>query len=740
MNKTFFYITAVCSVAFTLSSYGQKQSKQELDNDSVSVTEKTINIGEVVVSSLRMDRQVKKLPAPMIVMRAYDYQRQSALTISNVLDKEPGVAMGGDGVWATNVNIRGLSENRLVTLIDGNRVETANDLTASLSMIDINDIDRVEIIKGAQSSLYGTGAMGGIINIITKDGHFSEKPYLSGNVGSGFASVNKLFSGHVDMNTGSEKWYFRLSGTYSNADDLQTPKGEMPNSQYKSDNITAKLGIKTFNNQVFKIQFQHYKASDVGIPGGNAFPGPAEATYTGIGRNLLSASYEISDITDKLSSLKFNYFNQYIDRNVSVIPNTVTEATLANGNIQRTTPYLMIPVGKHLTNGGQIQSTWKLSDKNTLIAGVDAWSRKLTTERTKYITSEILNTKGDVIKTNSIIRGETPIPESYFSSSGLFIQDENKLLNDRLTLIIGGRLDGVWIKNDEGYDVDYTIINNVENYSPARRVTFVSGSENSVSWSANAGLLYKLFNNTDLSFNLARSFRAPSLEERFKYIDLGNYVRLGDPSLEPERGLSVDMGVRKWNQDFSFQTDVFVNYMTNMIVEVPGEFIYTSITGTVNTTDTLPAFINSNVSRALLYGIDCKFEYNFDRNFVLYGSGSFVRGKDTEANENLPLIPPMNGRLGIRYVYNKIGTAEFSVAGATKQTKIADGEKETKGYTRLDMAINSDKIKIGKTGLQLIAGIDNITNKSYTNHLSTNRGSISVEPGRNFYVRFNLSF
>ncbi|HBG54593.1 MAG TPA: hypothetical protein DDW70_10370, partial [Rikenellaceae bacterium] len=63
-----------------------------------------------------------------------------------------------DGVWATNINVRGLSEDRLVILIDGNRVETATDLTASLSMVDVNDIEHVEVIKGAQSSLYGTGA------------------------------------------------------------------------------------------------------------------------------------------------------------------------------------------------------------------------------------------------------------------------------------------------------------------------------------------------------------------------------------------------------------------------------------------------------------------------------------------------------------------------------------------------------------------------------------------------------
>ena len=102
------------------------------------------------------------------------------MSLSNVLASEPGIAMGSDGVWSTSINIRGLSENRLVTLIDGNRIETATDLTASLSMVDVNDIERVEVIKGAQSSLYGTGAMGGIVNIITKDGHFSGKPYSIG--------------------------------------------------------------------------------------------------------------------------------------------------------------------------------------------------------------------------------------------------------------------------------------------------------------------------------------------------------------------------------------------------------------------------------------------------------------------------------------------------------------------------------------------------------------------------------
>lgn len=705
------------------------------------LSSQSIRLGEVEVSSLRVNRKVKELPVPLAVVGSNSFQKLSSLTLSNVLATEPGIAMGSDGVWATSISIRGLSENRLVTLIDGNRVETASDLTASLSMIDLNDIERVEIVKGAQSSLYGTGAMGGIVNIITKDGHFAGKAYLSGNVTSGFSSANELLTGHADVNTGSEKWYLRVSGTYADADDIRTPQGILPNSQFTTNNVMAKVGFKPFTNHLLKVQYQNNWSTNVGIPGGAAFPGPAEATYTDISRHLFNASYEISDISDKLSLLRFNYFTQYIQRDVAMIPNSVTTTPLPTGS-QRVTPEYIYPIGNHLTHGAQLQSTWNLTEKNTLIAGVDVWSRKLTTERTKYIKAEVLDAAGEVIKTNNLVRGETPIPESTFSSAGIFFQDETHLFSDKLTLLVGGRLDDIRIKNKEGMDIDYLIVNGVRNDTPPnQRITFEKGSENSISWSANAGMVYKLSKDIDLAVNLARSFRSPSLEERFKYIDLGNYVRLGDPNLNPESAYSTDLGLRIWKPKFNFQIDGFVNRISNMIVEIPGEFIYTLNTGVLEgTTDTIPALINANVSKALLYGIDLGLQYNVYSDLVFFVSGAYVRGKDTEADANLPLIPPLNGRLGLRYTYPKIGSAEITVVGAALQDKITNDETKTSGYTRFDLAMSSSNISLGPTRLKIFAGIDNITDRSYTNHLATNRGGISVEPGRNIYLRLSLSF
>lgn len=754
MGKDFFAITNVNgkfvfnlpadSYTINLSLIGYAPAQQTVTVTSnaeltFTLAAQPFPLGEVVVSSFRVNRSIKQLPTPLSVVGKYDFQHQSAISLSNVLANEPGIAMGGDGVWATNINIRGFGENRLVTLVDGFRVETATDLTASLSMIDVNDVERVEVVKGAQSVLYGTGAMGGIVNIITKDGYFSSEPHLSGNVITGVASANNSYSGYANINAGADRWYLKVNGAYTDAQNIKTPEGKLPNSQFTNNNLSARVGFKPFKNHTLKAQYQRYWATDVGIPGGDAFPGPGTATYSDIGRQLFSASYEITDLTNTLSSLKLSYYNQFILRDVLLYPNTVTEVPTSTGGIRRTSPLYFTPTGEHLTNGVQLQSTWNFTENNTLIAGIDAWARNLYTERQKYIVVEDFNAGGDLMATNNLERGETPTPESTFGTAGLFVQNESRLLDDKLTLIIGGRADGIYTENEQNFDIDYLIVNGVRNDSPGgQRVTFEAGKQNLFSWSANAGVLYRVANDIDLSASFARSFRAPSLEESFKFIDLGSLVLLGDPNLKSESGYATDLGLRVWKQNFIMQVDIFANWINNMIVETPGEYIYT-ITST-SIIDTLPALVNANVSSAMLYGSDIKFQYKATKNLVIFGSGAYVRGRDTEAEEDLPQIPPLSGRFGLRYNVNRVGSIEASVLGAANQNKIAEGETATDGYHRIDLSVSSAKFNMGFSNLQLFAGIDNLTDVSYTNHLATNRGSISIEPGRNIYLRASISF
>lgn len=730
------------SYTLVLSSVGyngySKSITVSADMDlSILLSEQVIPLGEVVVSSLRVNQKLKEVAAPMAIVGRTQIDASSAVTISNVLQNEPGLSLSGDGVWSTSVNVRGMGEQRLVTLVDGNRVETATDLTAGLSMVDPDDVERIEVVKGATSSLYGTGAMGGIVNVITRDGYFGSKFYFGGGVNSGYSKVNELFTRKLTLNSGAERWYARVSGSMYDASNLKTPSGTLPNSQFEGGNLSASVGAKPFANQVVKLSFQQYSANDVGIPGGAVFPGPAEATYTNIDRRLFSASYEFQNLSEALTSLSVKYFNQYILRDVELKPNTVTTTPT-----QIVTPQLFTPTGEHNTHSVQVQSNWNFANGHNLIAGIDAWQRKLTTQREKYIKVDILNTNGDIVKTNNMVRGETPNPESTFGSAGLFVQDEFRLMDNRLKLTIGGRFDAIRVENARAYDIDYLIVNGVRNDTPPnQRITFEEGAVNDFSWSANVGAIYSLTSDMDLSLSAGRSFRAPSLEERFKYIDLGNFVRLGDPELNPEKGYALDLGFRVWKPRFSFTVNLFSNWISDMIVEAPGEFIYTLNTGAnAGTTDTIAAFINANVSKALLYGFDLGFQYNVYHNLVLFGAGAYVRGEDTENDTNLPLIPPMNGRIGVRYTLPKYFGVELVAVGAANQTKVATGEKETSGYARYDFTVRSSSINLKFAKAQLFGGIENIGDRAYRNHLATNRGAISQEAGRNIFVKVKIDF
>lgn len=706
------------------------QSNQEIE---IKLDKEMITLGEVVVSSVRHDQMIKEVSVPLEIVDRAQIESSSSVTISDVLQQEPGVAVSRDGVWATGVNIRGLGEQRIVMMVDGYRIETATDLMASLTFFDVDDINRIEVIKGASSSLYGTGAMGGIVNVITKEGYFNSTPYFNGSFNSGFGSVNELFTRKLTISSGSNRWFVRLTGSLRDADDIKTPEGTIQNSQFSDESISLSAGISLFNNHTFKINYQFFDADDVGIPGGAAFPGPATATYSDAKRELFSANYKIENITSTFKALNIKYYRQFISRDVELIPNSsiVTPTRI-------TTPELTTPVGEHTTNGFQIQSDWSFSTTNSFIAGIDAWQRNVFTSREKYIRVDVLNTSGDTIATNNLVRGETPMPESSFGTAGIYFQNEQKMLNNDLKVIVGGRFDGVRIANEQAFDYDYLITNGVRNDTPPnQRITFEKNEEYKISWSANVGLLYAVAKDMDLSFNAGRSFRAPSLEESFKYIDLGNMVRLGDPNLNPEKGYTVDLGFRVWKPNFHFKINGFVNWLSDMIVEVPGEFIYTYTTGVV---DTIPALINSNVDEARLYGVDMNIEFRFFKSFTLYGLGSFVRGLDTKNDKSLPLIPPLNGRIGLKYELPKYVGFDLIAVGFADQNKVAESEKETKGYARFDMAVHSALINAKAFKFQLFGGIENIGNRAYSNHLSTNRGAIDFEPGRNMYIKIKVLF
>lgn len=729
-----------------ISYLGYSEVRKKISLQDVSrhikifVKEQPFDLSEITVSSLHQQKRIKHVSMPIEVMQNTEANKIASFSPAEALRNEPGIDLKDDGAWATSINIRGMNEKRFVTLVDGNRIETATDIAASLSMIDMTEIERVEIIKGAASSLYGTGAMGGVVNFISQKGEFRDEPYINGTLLSGFQSVNDLFSQKLAITGGNDFGYFRISGRMRNANDLQTPEGIIPNSQFKDHNVAVDFGFKLKDNHKLEVQYQRFSAEDAGIPGGAPFPGPAEATYTSAKRNLFRVNYTISALTENWQSLSFKYFHQNILRDVLMYPN-VPPKQAGSSLVQ---PQKITPTGNHFTNGAKIKSRWQFNESHGLIAGIDLWQRKLETEREKHIRKEVFATDSLVnpLDTIDIVRGETPIPESEYTSGGVFFQDELMVFDSLLQISLGARYDLIHVHNENTLDPIYLKMNgNLMDPPPNQRVTFAEQGVINQSWSTNLNLLFHATNDLDVTVTLGRSFRSPSLEERYKFIDLGNKVRVGDPELAPEHGYTVDVGFRLWKNDLNIRGNLFLNKFSDLIVEKSGQYVYEYTTGPESgTTDTLPALINSNVDKSRLYGFDMKMDYKLFENAVLHGMISFVRGQDIKNNDHLPLIPPLNGRLGIKYHIPDFLTIDLTSVIYDEQDKVAEGETKTDGYTLFDLSVYSDSIGFEGGNIKFFGGVENIFDTAYRNHLSTNRGMVDYQPGRNFFVKMQIQF
>ncbi len=698
----------------------------------IKLTPSEISTGEINVTSTRYQTLLKDVPMPMEIVSDDEITKSLYNTIPDALSSKPGISLIRDGIWATEISIRGLSKANVVTNIDGNRIETATDISARLSLADLNDVERIEVIKGGVSSLYGTGAFGGVVNIYTKNGDFSNKFVYGGSLISGYNSVNENPNGWMSLYASSQKFYAKISGSVRDAKNTMTPKGELPNSQFRDNNISANLGFRPVKNQEFRLSYQRYRGTDIGIPGaGTLFPTAAVVTYPKENRDMVSGEYRIKDIAEPLKEFSVKYYYQSILRDVDNVPNTISQVKTASGKLKQKVYVLDItPNARHYTNGLQFKADWQFSKSNYLITGVDFWMRALDSKREKNQRIENYDTtSGALLSTVYKTIGEKPIPDADYRSIGAYVQDEIKVLCDKLKINIGGRVDQIKVTNSLAYQPVYEIVNGVRNNTPTgQKVMWNSRQADDVSWSTNLGLIYSLTKNYDLTFNVSRSFRSPALEERYQYIDLGSSIRLGNPDLAPEKGFFADLGFRVWRDNMTFTGNVFYNHFEDLVAEIPGTY------------ENKPAFIKTNIGKARLYGYDVDFMYNFYRSFVAYGSLSYVRGEDTQNGVNLPQIAPLNARAGFRFPVYSYVNLDLNASLYNKQENTSPGETDTPGYGVFNASVSSMPFKFQYAVVQLFAGVENIFDKEYRNHLSSNRGLITIEPGRNFYAKLKLDF
>lgn len=699
-------MTKFTFLLFVIAFLMVQSVRSELISDSI----KSKQIKEITVYSTLY----KNLSLPMVLVDKATLEGTSFFSAADQLQRETGISIARDGIWATSVNIRGLSEQRLLFMVDGDRIQTASDHAAALSTIDLGNLDKIEVIKGASSVLYGTGAMGGVVNFVSDRPKYTKRFISNGKIGTEFNTVNNLWGNNANVQFTNNQWYLSLNGSFRTAQDIKTPAGILPHSNFNDASWGLKAGVKYTPNQEFLVNYQHVGAWDVGLPGGRSFPATAAARYIGVERNQLSGEYIISDINFNLREIKIKAYTQNISRDVELKP---ADPTL-----------LLLPGSLNKTSGAKVTSEWRFTDYHLLTLGAEGWLRDAQTYRlTAKTTSD----------STVIVTGDQPSPKAEMLDLGIFAYYSWKIIPRKLTLNAGIRLDYIETRNDSSFNrvFQYKITNSgipvyVQNLT--RSMLFESGVKPEFSYAAHIDMVYNLSTNQQLALSVANSYRAPSIEERFKYIALPAPKHFGNPNLRPEKGTFSNLNYTVNNNRFRLKTDVFVNYLEDLITDVFGQYTYLNESG-VSTTE--QAFVNTNVNNALFIGAELEAKWYIDDYLSVLANASYTRARDLDTQTFLPQIPPLHGFAAVNYFLENKFEASVSALWALRQSEVAATETPTDGSVIFNFDIHSSKIVLNKSFLQLYTGVNNILNTAYFNHLSSTRGVIKLEPGRNIYAK-----
>ncbi len=246
--------------------------------------------------------------------------------------------------------------------------------------------------------------------------------------------------------------------------------------------------------------------------------------------------------------------------------------------------------------------------------------------------------------------------------------------------------------------------------------------------SASVGALFRPTNQTTVAVSVARAVRNPALEELYFHgPHIGNFqFEIGNPDLEAEKGLGVDVSFRWRLARASGEVTWFRNAIDSFVFRKP--------TGEVE--DDLPVVVFTGAD-SVLQGFEAHSDFEATKTLTLEAGIDYVRGSLQDTGEPLPRIPPLRFTGGVRYRWNALQVGGQVVAAAD-QDRVYGTETPTDGYGLLKL-FGAYSRQRGRATHTFTARVDNVTNETYANHLSYIK-DLTPEMGRNFKFVYGIRF
>ena len=623
-------------------------------------------------------------------------------TVSGALLRgKPGLAVQADGAWGQNPVLRGLKKESVVVMVDGVRMNSAQPQGAIASFLDLGLLERAEVVKGPGSVLYGSGAMGGVVHLITPDVGFSAEEQFGGRIGARFSSVDKGVAGAALLTRSSENSALVLGMARRDVDDYRSPDGREDRTGYQSDTLLAKHRHKLNEDLTLRVNLQRHEDEDVWYQGsartGAGIPVPL-GTATIHSPEQRRELYELGvDARLGEGTLSAEVYRQEIFRQIRAFSSTKQRDYVRNDVT-------------FVTDGAKAKYLFPVGQDHLLTFGAELWRMRGDPER--YI-----DNNPPAFDNN--MRND-PFDKGEIESAGAFVQDEFTLGDTRI--VAGARFDRV---TGDAQRKGMT------------QTTGLDNADNNLSWSLAA--IQPLDESLSAYANLGRAYRAADMRERFEDSARGDgYFHVGNPQLDPEVSTSFELGLKQHGVGLQYQLAAFYTRID--------DYIAGRVTGVVNPQNGLPFKLTENLDKVTIYGIEGSASMPVGA-FVADVGFTWLRGENHQDDEPLYQMPAPELTLGIGQPAERGFWWRAQLRAVTEQDRIATRfsngtEDATAGFVTADAEFGWQFGKVGAfESAGLAVQLTNLADKRYHEHQTEGvSGNELAAPGRGIALGFNGSF
>lgn len=616
------------------------------------------------------------------VLKSKDIDLSGTPNFMESLTQVPGVDMISKGQGISKPVIRGLSMNDVLVMNNGVRIENYQFSENHPLGIDDNDVERVEIIKGPASLLYGSDAIGGVVHFI------KEKPAPTGKIMGDYRM--QLHSNTLGMNNslglkGASKKFFAGGrfGHKTHADYIQGGGEFVPNTRFNEMTFNVNTGY-TGKIGTFKLFYDYFKQNlGMSVP-------PVKPLITEKGRKneiwFQDLDYQMISSQNSLYIGKFKWDINAACQNALRKLQTTLEVPFVEMSLNTITyeTKLYLPSGEK-------------SDYIIGLQGMTQENRNLNDRPSQFLPNANINNIG--------ILGL--VQYTFFK---------------KLKLQGGLRFDmyktETFALGTEGTSSFHPPVN--------KDFSNVNGS---------LGATYRPVEKIMLRANFAKGYRVPNLSELTSSGMHGNRYEVGNKNLSPENSFETDLSMHYHGEFLSFDLAGFNNHIND----------YIFISPTTDTTSTGIDIYRFSQTNATIYGGEAGIHFHPEIIPWLHIKGAFSSVIGKQENDNyLPFIPANKVRYEIRAERKKLGflnkpNIKISAMTAFSQENTSPYETVTDGYTLVNLSVYSE-ISVSKQTLIFGLSVNNLFDTQYFDHLSTLKQLNYYNQGRNISLSLKIPF